>query len=103
MRFLVVLALSFYATASHACDRTSAEDLVKASIAQGLLPDEQIRTLKMGTVMDDAKDERIVAVHTVMELEKFGRKVSEQSIVFRIDEECRMISSTGAVIKKVQL
>lgn len=87
-----------------ACDRNSAEESVKAAIAQGLIADEALRVLKMGTVeIEEKVGEKIYAVHAVFELEKFGRKVSENAVVFRFNSNCQVMGSSGARLKRVSL
>lgn len=100
----LIFALALISLPTFACTRADAQNLVKASIAQGLLADEQMRTLKMGTVeVEEKLGERVWAVHAVVELEKFGRKVSEQAVVFRFNNDCQVIGSSGAVVKRVSL
>ena len=104
MNYLVISLLMFTSLATLACDRNSAEDSVKAAIAQGLVNEEQLRSLKIGTVEIEEKiGERIWAVHAVFELEKFGRKVSENAVVFRFNNQCQVMGSSGARLKRVAL
>lgn len=102
MRSIFAALCLLAASSTFACDREASEALVKSSIEQGLRGDEKVRSLKIGTVNLDEKD-RVWAVHAVFELERFGRKTSEQAVMFRLAENCKVESSSGAILKKVQL
>lgn len=104
MRLLISLLILLSSLSVFACTRATAENMVTTSIIQTLRPSAELRTLKMGTVtLEEKMGEKIWAVHAVFIVEKFGRKVSEQAVVFRFDESCNVIGSSGAVIQKVTL
>lgn len=104
MRLLISLFILASSFSVLACNRATAENLVTTSVVHSLVGGEELRALKIGTVSFEEKmGEKIWAVHAVFELQKFGRKISEQAVVFRFNDSCQVIGSSGAVIKKVTL
>jgi hypothetical protein len=105
MRLIIAFVALFISLQAFSCDRVEAEKIVKDFIAQDFNQVEKVRTLKLGTILKNelTADEQVTIVHAVVEVEKFGRKVSEQAIVFKFNEFCHMDESHGAVLSKVPL
>jgi hypothetical protein len=104
MRFLIAFVAAFISVQAFACGRTQAEYVVKDFISAEFNRVEKVRTLKMGTVvLDELASSTGALVHTVIETEKYGRRINEQVVVFRLDQYCNIVSSTGADVQKVKL
>lgn len=103
MRFLILIIACFISAQAFSCTREKAEEIVKTFIAQELSRVETVRTLKMGTVtIDDyLVPNPQTVVHAVIEVEKHGRKINEQVIVFQFNEFCNVTSNSGAMLRKV--
>jgi len=103
MRLLIAFVAFFIAAQAFACSQEEAEAVVTKYISQDFNRVETVRTLKLGTITaDDALDgDDLTIVHAVVEVERYGRKVNEQAIVFKLNEFCKMIGTHGAVLHKV--
>ncbi len=103
MRLLIAFVALFLSVQAFSCDRAEAEKIVQDFIAQDFNQIEKVRSLKLGTVLKNEfmADEQVTIVHAVVEVEKHGRKVSEQAMVFRFNELCHVDESHGAVLSKV--
>jgi hypothetical protein len=106
MRFLIAIVAAFISVQACACGRTQAEYIVKDFISAEFNRVEKVRTLKLGTLLlDDSlvNDTHSALVHAVIETERYGRKVEEQVIVFKLDRFCNISSTQGATVQKVKL
>ncbi|MBY0516971.1 MAG: hypothetical protein K2P81_08690 [Bacteriovoracaceae bacterium] len=103
MRLLIAFVAFFISIQAFSCDRVEAEKIVKEFIANDFNQIEKVRTLKLGTILKNefTSEEQVTIVHAVVEVEKHGRKVSEQAIVFKFNEFCHVDESHGAVLYKV--
>jgi hypothetical protein len=106
MRLLIAIVAAFISVQAFACGRTQAEYVVKDFISAEFNRVEKVRTLKLGTLLlEDAlvNDTNSALVHAVIETERYGRKIEEQVIVFKLDRFCNITSTQGATVQKVKL
>ena len=103
MRLLIAITALFISLQAFSCDRSAAESVVKDFIASEFSRSETVRTLKLGTIEHEAKGPEMFIVHAIVETERFGRKVSEQVLIFKLNEFCNVVSSHGASVQKVRL
>jgi len=104
MRYLIAIVAAFISVQAFACGRTQAEYTIKDFVSAEFNRVEKVRTLKLGTVLlDELQGQHGAIVHTVIETEKYGRKIDEQVVVFRLDQYCNIVNTTGATVQKVKL
>ncbi len=106
MRFLIAIVAAFISVQAFACGRTQAEYVVKDFISAEFNRVEKVRTLKMGTLLLEDElvaDNNSALVHTVIETERYGRKIEEQVLIFKLDRFCNITSTQGASVQKVKL
>lgn len=106
MRFLIALVAAFISVQAFACGRTQAEYVVKDFVSAEFNRVEKVRTLKLGTLLLEdelVQDNNSAVVHAVIETERYGRRIEEQVIVFKLDRYCNITSSQGATVQKVKL
>lgn len=107
MRFLIAIVAAFISVQAFACGRTQAEYVVKDFVSAEFNRVEKVRTLKLGTLLLDDElvnnDTQSALVHAVIETERYGRKIEEQVLVFKLDRFCNITSTQGATVQKVKL
>ncbi len=104
MRFLIAFVALFISLQAFSCERSAAEGIVTNFISQEFSRSETVRTLKLGTIQLEKTTDtsEVTVVHAIVETERFGRKVSEQVLIFKLNEFCRVTSSHGATVQKVR-
>ncbi len=106
MRLLIAIVAAFISVQAFACGRTQAEYVVKDFISAEFNRVEKVRTLKLGTLLLEdelVNDTNSALVHAVIETERYGRKIEEQVLVFKLDRFCNITSTQGATVQKVKL